>query len=403
MILKVILSLIILLFFAVGSMAQDCVECHSQVTPGAVSDWKLSKHFENDIFCDACHGDGHTNADDVQNVSLPTAETCAKCHEKQFTQFSKGKHALAWEVMNVMPAMHMMPMELIEDQKVCSGCHKVGLKTEEDILKLRIQGMTHGNASCDACHTRHIFSKKEAQQPQACQTCHMGFDHPQWEMYSTSKHGVRYLLKQNGTLSEATAAPTCQTCHMQEGNHEVRTAWGFLAVRLPLPEDPQWRADQVTIMQALDFLDADGNPTAMIDALKDVDVARFTQEDFDRERNKMINTCNECHSSSFVNEQFVNAEEFLKDIDHLLAEGIRVVSALYDDGVLTKPKSYFYSLPNLTPIEQTLFEMHLNHRMKAFQGAFHMNPDYSIWYGWGEMIRDLANIKQMAKQLRAEK
>jgi len=64
---------------------------------------------------------------------------------------------------------------------------------------------------------------------------------------------------------------------------------------------------------------------------------------------------------------------------------------------------FFSPLPNLTPIEQTLFEMHLNHRMKAFQGAFHMNPDYSIWYGWGEMIRDLANIKQMAKQLRAEK
>ncbi len=26
-------------------------------------------------------------------------------------------------------------------------------------------------------------------EPQACQTCHTGFDHPQWEMYSSSKHG----------------------------------------------------------------------------------------------------------------------------------------------------------------------------------------------------------------------
>ena len=38
----------------------------------------------------------------------------------------------------------------------------------------------------------------------------------------------------------------------------MRTAWGFLAVRLPLPEDPQWKADQVTILQALGVLD----PTA---------------------------------------------------------------------------------------------------------------------------------------------
>ena len=26
---------------------------------------------------------------------------------------------------------------------------------------------------------------------------------------------------------------------MQDGSHEVRTAWGFLAVRLPMPEDVQ--------------------------------------------------------------------------------------------------------------------------------------------------------------------
>jgi hydroxylamine dehydrogenase len=65
----------------------------------------------------------------------------------------------------------------------------------------------------------------------------MGFDHAQWEMYSSSKHGVRYLLKQSGTLPETTLAPTYQTCHMQEGNYEVRTAWGFLGIRLPLPEE----------------------------------------------------------------------------------------------------------------------------------------------------------------------
>jgi hydroxylamine dehydrogenase len=53
----------------------------------------------------------------------------------------------------------------------------------------------------------------------------MGFDHPQWEMYSSSKHGVRALLKQIGILPETAAAPTCQTCHMQDGNHEVRTSW----------------------------------------------------------------------------------------------------------------------------------------------------------------------------------
>jgi hypothetical protein len=55
---------------------------------------------------------------------------------------------------------------------------------------------------------------------------------------------------------------------MVDGNHEVRTPWGFLAVRLPLPEDEGWKADQVTILQALGVLDPEGNPTARLDVVK---------------------------------------------------------------------------------------------------------------------------------------
>jgi hypothetical protein len=39
------------------------------------------------------------------------------------------------------------------------------------------------------------------------------------------------MVKRTKVLPENTPAPTCQTCHMQGGNHEVRTAWGFLAIR----------------------------------------------------------------------------------------------------------------------------------------------------------------------------
>ena len=86
------------------------------------------------------------------------------------------------------------------------------------------------------------------------------------------------------------------------------------------------------------------------------------------------------------------------------------MAGLYQDGILAKPESYAYPFPDLltfhdapTPIEQTLFEMHLKHRMRAFQGAFHMNPDYTLWYGWSEMIRDLSDIREMAEQMRAQK
>jgi hypothetical protein len=44
--------------------------------------------------------------------------------------------------------------------------------------------------------------------------------------------------------------------------------------------------------------------------------------------------------------------------------------------------------------------MFLEHRMRAFQGTFHANPDYALWYGWSEMQRDLTEIKEMAAEMR---
>ena len=390
-----------------GAYAQDCVKCHLETTPAIVSDWQLSRHSAMSVGCEVCHGGDHTTADDVAESNSPTADTCAMCHARQFQQFSRGKHAAAWDVMNAMPTTHALPVALTQGMKGCGGCHKVGLKSEAEIAQLKQDGPGFGLASCDSCHTRHLFSVVEAQQPQACQTCHMGFDHPQWEMYSASKHGVRALLKQVGKLPETVAAPTCQTCHMQEGNHEVRTAWGFLAVRLPLPEDPQWKADRITILQAMGVLDPDGNPGARLEAVKAVDAARLTQEDFDRERNKMIETCSQCHSENFARGELAKGDDMIREADHLLAQAIRVIADLYKDGVLRRPEGYTYDYPDLltfhdapTSIEQTLFEMHLEHRMRAFQGTFHANPDYALWYGWSEMVRDLTKINEMAAELR---
>ncbi|TEU04279.1 MAG: cytochrome C [Candidatus Aminicenantes bacterium] len=387
--------------------AQDCVSCHKKVTPSIVSDWKLSKHSQNDVDCSICHGEEHKDPYDVAKVQIPTPDTCADCHEERVEQFKKGKHAPAWAVLKAMPTTHWQPMELMEGMKGCGGCHKIGLKTEEEIKELKENGAGFGVASCDACHTRHVFSVQEARQPQACQTCHMGFDHPQWEMYSSSKHGVRYLLKQNKILPESVAAPTCQTCHMQEGNHEVRTAWGFLAVRLPMPDDEQWAADRVTLLQALGVLDPDGNPTARLDVVKAADVARLTQEAWQKERDKMIKTCNQCHSVNFAKAELEKGDQIIKQADHVMAKAIRIVVALYKDGVLAKPESYAYPFPDLlafqdapTPIEQKLHVMFLKHRMRTFQGTFHANPDYAWWYGWSEMLMDLAEIKEKAEELR---
>lgn len=399
--------LVMILFLFVTVRSQDCVTCHKLKTPNIVSDWQISKHSASGIECYDCHGSQHKTEKDIANVQIPTPETCAQCHEEQVTQFKKGKHAFGWAAMKAMPTAHHQPSAMMEGMKGCGGCHKIGLKTEDEIKDLKKSGTGFGVASCDACHTRHTFSVQEARQPQACQTCHMGFDHPQWEMYSASKHGVRFLLKQNKILPENTAAPTCQTCHMQNGNHEVRAGWGFLAVRLPMPEDKQWAQDRTTILQALGVLDPEGKPTARLDVVKAADLARLTQEDWQKERDKMIKTCNQCHSVNFAKAELEKGDNIIREADRLMAEAIRIVADLYKDGILQKPKSYAYNFPDLltfhdapTVIEQKLFVMFLEHRMRTFQGTFHANPDYALWYGWSEMQRDLTEIKTIAKELR---
>ncbi len=390
-----------------SAINSQCVDCHRDVTPRLVTDWELSRHREEGVDCTECHGEEHTTAEDVAEVGVATPDVCAICHPVQVEQFTAGKHALAWASMNAMPTTHWLPMELTEGMKGCGGCHRLGLKSQEEIETLKAQGDAFGLASCDVCHTRHLFSVKEAREPQACRTCHMGIDHPQWEMYSSSKHGVRHLLKQTGTLPENAAAPTCQNCHMPKGNHEVRTAWGFLAVRLPLPEDPQWKQDQVTILKALGVLDPEGNPTDRLEVVKKLDVARLTQEDWEKERNRIIAVCSECHSENFVKGELQKGDDMIRQVDRLLAEAIEIIARLYRDGILRKPAGYAYAYPDLlafhdapTVIEQRLFKMHLEHRMRAFQGVFHNNPDYALWYGWSEMVQDLEEIKHLSREMR---
>jgi hypothetical protein len=393
-----------------GPSSASCVACHDKQTPQIVTDWRISRHSEVEVGCADCHGDGHQSTNDIAHVKIPTPDTCAECHEPEVTQYKNGKHALAWAAMKAMPTIHWQPMAMTEGMKGCGGCHKIGLKSEQDIKDLKKAGSGFGLASCDACHTRHTFSVKEARQPQACQTCHMGFDHPQWEMYSGSKHGVRHNLKQMELVATNAPAPTCQTCHLNKGHHDVDTSWGFLAVRLPLPEDKQWAADRVTILQALGVLDLDGKPTARLDVVKAAKVAKLTQEDWQKERDAMLATCNQCHSGNFAKEQLAQGDGMIKEADHLMAEAIKIVAGLYRDGSLEKPANYSSAFPDLltfhdapTVIEQKLFVMYLEHRMRAFQGTFHANPDYAMWYGWSEMQRDLTEIKELAADLRERK
>src|SRR5574337_88200 len=171
---------------AAPKKTSECIECHRKTSPGIVQQHLDGKMGKAGIDCSACHGSAHKKMDDSRLAKMPTPETCAGCHSKQATQFKDGKHNLAWVASSSMPMMgHQSKAVAGEGYKGCTGCHRIGAKSADEQAKIR-----YGHAQCDSCHTRHSFKKSEAQDPRACQTCHMGFDHPQWEMWSTSKHGT---------------------------------------------------------------------------------------------------------------------------------------------------------------------------------------------------------------------
>ncbi len=395
---------------------QKCIQCHQGrgIARVALWDWQMSRHAEAGVGCEECHFPAakapetivrsETACDDKRVRRRVSAVNCGECHRAEFKQFSEGKHALAWVAMNAIPMTAQLPKEVGE--RGCGGCHNIG----------RDEG------KCDSCHTRHLFSAAEARRAEACQTCHMGFDHPQWEMFSTSKHGTIYLtqgaqwdwgrgLKQwfaDIGDPRAPRAPTCAFCHMPEGDHAVKTAWGFLAVRLG-EKDKEWEQLRNTVFRGLGVIDEKGNVTGRFKVVAAGKVARLSQEEWQQERDRMVARCATCHSEGFARQTLDQGDRVVKEADRLLAEAIQVVESLYRDGVLPRPKArppvvdllQFYEVEH--PIEQRLYTMFLSHRMRAFQGAFHINPDYLHWYGWAEMRRDLAEIRAEAARLREER
>jgi mono/diheme cytochrome c family protein len=226
-------------------------------------------------------------------------------------------------------------------------------------------------------------------------------------MYSGAKHGVTYLMNRDIDPENKDRAPKCQTCHMPDGNHRVFSAWGFLAVRLP-EEDAEWMGYRATILKGLGVLDPEGNPTPRLDVVKNAKVARLSKEEFDAERGRFTSICMQCHSPNFVNQNMKNADNMVKEADKLFAEAIEIVAGLYKDGII-EPKENQAEYPDLltfydvnTKIEQILYEMFMDHRMKTFQGAFHLNYDYSTWYGYAKLKKDLTEIRELSKDMRAK-
>src|SRR5690606_36465977 len=218
---------------------------------------------------------------------------------------------------------------------------------------------------CQKCHLRHEFSLEQARKPETCNNCHIGPDHPQWEIYQESPHGIAYMTQGDRWNWEADAgtltvndfpAPTCAICHMSGfgptgTTHDVgdRLTWYLFT---PISERrPAWEDNRV----------------------------------------RMQGVCRECHNANFLNEFYAAGDEATEAVNEYVHESDRIMAPLIEQNLLTAE-------PSDEPIDFTYFELWHHWGRTAKFGVWMQGPDYTQWHGVYEVLSDLAELRELAEQ-----
>jgi hypothetical protein len=404
-VLWVSLALAVLLVCAPGAGAaalpqEECLSCHAETTPGIVAQYQAgAMGASGDVTCIDCHGDDHTVI--LAEGGRVSAGICAGCHPGQYAEFALkdgngayvNKHAIGWTRM--LAGARYMVMPEAQRYEMCERCHNIGYISDDGSV-----------GKCDSCHTRHVFSAEEAMEPIACGTCHMGPDHEQIDMYEKSKHGVVYATEKERAGGDPDRAPTCVTCHQPELENGAGQ---------PLTHNVSTNLTYGTVAQG----------ARLAGTALSVPMRTMTNNDFAVRRGKMLSVCEECHSPSWAAYNLEQADQIKIDVDDLLWDPVMRIRGLWYDGLLdpmpeNRPPNPVYAMPGPTfvndgyalvlggqqlytdtsAIEQWFFYTYKYDHVNTFKGAYHINPDYSHWFGWSEVNQDIGMIRGEEAALR---
>jgi hypothetical protein len=408
---------------------KTCVPCHAQTNPVIARQFASSAMGKpgsqnplvvyplRQIGCANCHGNDH---DLIMASKGRVPETiCGGCHGQIYQEHvvnaghsygpGPGNLGINWDRNIGVPHYKEMPRKVME--MGCDACHAQAGASDDKYWSDKEQKYVDTSSlpyrnGCIACHTRHAFDLTEARKPEACHTCHMGPDHPNYESYMSSKHGSVYEARGaawdwTAPLARATyETPTCAYCHMvyvdstgaRQTSHNMtrKIIWGMGA---------QAASGQLADLVALPENGA--------------------------KRNEMVKVCLTCHSEDKARGYLRSADAHKLAGDALVVEARGILAGLYKDGLIRpshaqasagllpgprfsaielpggmaqhSPTSLYY---DVTPVEREYFDMFFFAALKSYKGAFHMSPDYAWWYGYAEELGHLATIRDDAERLR---
>ncbi|MCJ7658292.1 MAG: hypothetical protein MUO67_03985 [Anaerolineales bacterium] len=367
-----------------ANSTDECVVCHRKTTPGIVEQYGHSTMAAADVACQACHEvkagyPGAVEHEDTFVLRSPTTAMCKDCHTNEVAQFNASRHALpayvAYAGSKELSPEHLAMYEAIPEGSfspdksrnaiaelegpdmrkfTCEDCHNVGKPAEDDSV-----------GQCQKCHLRHEFSREQARKPETCNHCHIGPDHPQWEIYQESSHGIAYATMghnwnweaEPGTLEVTDfPAPTCSICHISGfgtsgTTHDVgdRLTWFLFA---PISaRRPAWQDNKV----------------------------------------RMQGACLQCHNQNFVDQFYTDADKATERVNEWVADSDEIMAPLIENGLLTPE-------PFDEVIDFVYFNLWHHWGRTAKFGVWMQGPDYSQWHGAYEVLHDLAELREMAEE-----
>lgn len=364
---------------AVSPESQACIGCHASVTAGIVKDWQNSKHANSGVDCVACHGAANQpDRPDVKDhngtkiVVIVTPKQCQVCHPTEGAQFLASRHA---DAAKFIGSLDNILGEIIGGGPAansgCKQCHGSTVALLKDtageldpatwpntgIGRLNPDG---SKGSCTACHSRHEFSIAQARSPEVCGKCHIGPDHPQYEVWWESKHGSRYYeeIAQGRTLNiglpagqwlpgrDYSAGPTCASCHIsatpnQAVTHDVgaRISWTL----------------RPTVSTKLDK--------------------------WEDKRAAMQDVCVQCHSSTYTKDFYSQFDAFVNLYNTKYGTPAKTIM-----DKLTAEKK-LTDQPFDAKIKWTYYELWHHEGRRARHGAAMAGPDYAWWHGLYEVSK----------------
>ncbi|MGL1893035.1 MAG: multiheme c-type cytochrome [Spirochaetaceae bacterium] len=352
----------------VSEETRTCLECHTEEMPGIVNQWEDGSHGKEGIGCFECHGAEPTDVDAMEHNGFTIAiivspADCGVCHELEASQFLSSHHSKAGEVLG---SLDNYLGEIVEGGPAsisgCQACHGSYVEVEENgelsaatwpnfgVGRVNPDGTS---GSCASCHSRHSMKKSQARDPDTCGKCHLGPDHPQIEIYRSSKHGMMYLNNKDDMNMDSdqwipgedyNAAPTCATCHLSETKN------------LPVTHDIGSRLS-VNIRAPISF------PT----------------ENAEEKRDSMKDVCLSCHGTDFVDNFYKQYDAGIDLYNNKFAiPATEVMNELKADG-LVDPIQFNEE------IEWAYWHLWHHEGRRARNGYAMLSPDYVQWHGMYEV------------------